>query len=124
MLKHLHMTIAVISILLFTFRFALTLANSNKLSLKWLKIAPHIIDTLLLGLGIALAIKLSINPAEQLWLTEKIFAVFAYIFTGYYTLKLARNRTMQIIGFLGAIGWVMLIVRIAISKETVFLAGL
>ncbi|ARD43279.1 SirB2 family protein [Colwellia sp. PAMC 21821] len=124
MLKHLHMTVAVISILLFTFRFALTLANSNKLSLKWLKIAPHIIDTLLLGLGIALAIKLSINPGEQLWLAEKILAVFAYIFTGYYTLKLARNRTMQIIGFLGAIGWIMLIVRIAISKETVFLAGL
>lgn len=124
MLKHLHMTIAVISILLFTFRFALTLVNSNKLSLKWLKIAPHIIDTLLLGLGIALAIKLSLNPAEQLWLAEKIFAVLAYVFTGYYTLKLARNRTMQIIGFLGALGWVMLIVRIAISKETVFLAGL
>ncbi|WP_277601587.1 SirB2 family protein [Colwellia sp. Arc7-635] len=123
MLKHLHMTIAAISVLLFVFRFALTLVNSNKLTLKWLKIAPHIIDTLLLGLGIALAVKLSINPAEQLWLAEKLFAVVAYIFTGYYTLKLARNRTMQIIGFLGAIGWVMLIVRIAISKETVFLAG-
>ena len=85
MLKHLHMTVAVISILLFTFRFALTLVNSNKLSLKWLKIAPHIIDTLLLGLGIALSIKLAINPAEQLWLAEKLLAVFAYIFTGYYT---------------------------------------
>ena len=124
MLKHLHMTIAAISVLLFVFRFALMLANSNKLTLKWLKIAPHIIDTLLLGLGIALAVKLSINPAEQLWLAEKLIAVVAYIFTGYYTLKLARNRTMQIIGFLGAMGWVMLVVRIAISKETVFLAGL
>ena len=123
-MKHLHMTIAAISILLFTFRFALTLVNSEKLTLKWLRIAPHIIDTLLLGLGIVLSIKLAINPAEQLWLGEKLFAVVAYIFTGYYTLKLARNRTMQIIGFLGAMGWVMLIVRIAMSKETVFLAGM
>ena len=123
-LKHLHMTVAAISILLFTFRFALTLVNSEKLTLKWLRIAPHIIDTLLLGLGIVLSIKLAINPAEQLWLAEKLFAVVAYIFTGYYTLKLARNRTMQIIGFLGAMGWVMLIVRIAMSKETVFLAGM
>lgn len=123
-LKHLHMTVAAISILLFTFRFALTLVNSEKLKLKFLKIAPHIIDTLLLGLGIALSIKLALNPAEQLWLAEKLFAVVAYIFTGYYTLKLARNRTMQILGFLGALGWVMLIVRIAMSKETVFLAGL
>lgn len=124
MLKHLHMTVAAISILLFTFRFALTLVNSEKLTLKWLKIAPHIIDTLLLGFGIALSIQLAINPAEQLWLAEKLFAVVAYIFTGYYTLKLARNRTMQIIGFLGAMGWIMLVVRIAMSKETVFLAGL
>lgn len=123
-LKHLHMTVAAISILLFTFRFALTLVNSEKLTLKWLKIAPHIIDTLLLGFGIALSIQLAINPAEQLWLAEKLFAVVAYIFTGYYTLKLARNRTMQIIGFLGAMGWIMLVVRIAMSKETVFLAGL
>ncbi|MBA6327300.1 SirB2 family protein [Colwellia sp. MB02u-6] len=124
MLKNLHMTIAMISVLLFTFRFALTLANSNKLTLKWLRIAPHIIDTLLLGLGVALWIQLAINPVEQLWFAEKLVAVLAYIFTGYYTLKLARNRAMQIIGFLGAIGWIMLIVRIAISKESVFLAGL
>jgi uncharacterized membrane protein SirB2 len=124
MLKNLHMTIAVISVLLFTFRFALTLANSNKLTLKWLKIAPHIIDTLLLGFGVALWIQLAINPVEQLWFAEKLFAVFAYIFTGYYTLKFARNRAMQIIGFFGAISWIILIVRIAISKETVFLAGL
>lgn len=123
MLKHLHMTVAAISILLFTFRFALTLVNSNKLTLKWLKITPHIIDTLLLGLGIALAVQLSMNPVEQLWLAEKLFALVAYIFTGYYTLKLARNRTMQIIGFLGAMGWIMLIVRIAISKEAVLFAG-
>lgn len=124
MFKHLHMTVAAISILLFTYRFALTLIGSNKLSLKWLKITPHIIDTLLFVFGITLAVKLALNPMEQMWLAEKLLAVVAYIFTGYYTLKLARNRTMQIIGYLGAMGWVMLIVRIAMSKETVFLAGL
>ena len=57
---------------------------------------------------------------EQMWLAEKILALFAYIFTGYYTLKLARNRPMQILGFLGAMGWVMLIVRLAITREAMF----
>jgi uncharacterized membrane protein SirB2 len=55
MLKILHMTIAMISVLFFTFRFALTLADSNKLTLKWLKwlkIAPHIIDTFYWVLGL------------------------------------------------------------------------
>lgn len=119
MFKHLHLTLAAISILLFTLRFIWTLIDSNQLTKKWVKITPHIVDTLLLALGVAMAVKLAINPLEQLWLGEKILAIIAYIFTGYYTLKLARNRTMQIIGYLGAIGWIMLVVRIAMTKQTV-----
>jgi len=120
MFKHLHITLAVLSVSLFTLRFIWLLANSAKLQAKWVKITPHIIDTLLLIVGIALMAKLYINPLEQLWLAEKLIALFAYIFTGYYTLKLARNRTMQIIGYLGAMGWVMLIVKLAMTREPLF----
>ena len=119
-LKHLHITLAVLSISLFTYRFILTLMASKNLDRKWLKVSPHVIDTLLLIIGISLAVKLHLNPMEQLWLAEKILALFAYIFTGYYTLKLARNKPMQILGFLGAMGWVMLIVRLAMSREAMF----
>ncbi len=118
--KHLHMTVAVISIILFTLRFAWTLLQSEQLNKKWVKITPHIIDTILFGLGVALMMKFHFNPLEQMWLAEKLLAVVAYIFTGYYTLKLARNRVMQIIGYLGAMGWVMLVVRLAMTKENVF----
>lgn len=118
MFKHLHMTIAVISVAFFTLRFAWLLLGSSHLNKKWVKISPHVIDTLLLLIGVTMAVKLSINPIEQLWLGEKLLALIAYIFTGYYTLKLAKNRPMQIIGYLGAIGWFMLIVRIAITKQT------
>ncbi len=120
MFKHLHMTLAVLSISLFTLRFIWTLANSAKLQAKWVKITPHIVDTLLLTIGVVMAVQYSINPIEQLWLGEKILAIIAYIFTGYYTLKLARNKTMQIIGYLGAMGWVMLIVRLAMTREPLF----
>lgn len=120
-LKHLHMTLAAISVCLFTYRFILTVLESSKLDRKWLKISPHIIDTFLLILGVSLAVQYSINPIEQLWLAEKILALFAYIFTGYYTLKVARNKPMQILGYLGAMGWVMLMVRVAMTRETMFL---
>ena len=115
------MTIAIISIALFTLRFVWTLMGSVQLDKKWIKISPHIIDTILLALGIVMAVKLSINPMAQLWLAEKILAVFAYIFTGYYTLKVARNRVFQILGYLGAMGWVMLAIRLAMTKENIFL---
>ncbi|TYK65526.1 SirB2 family protein [Colwellia echini] len=120
-MKHLHITLVVLSISLFTYRFILTLMASKKLDSKWLKISPHVIDTFLIIVGISLAVKLHINPMEQLWLGEKIIALFAYIFTGYYTLKLARNRPMQILGYLGAMGWVMLMVRLAMTREVMFL---
>ena len=121
MFKHLHMTLAVISISLFTLRFVWLMLNSAQLNRKWVKVTPHIIDTLLFVVGVMMAVKLVINPLEQLWLAEKLLAVVAYIFTGIYTLKFARNRSMQIFGYLGAMGWVMLIVRIAMTKETMFL---
>ncbi len=121
MFKHLHITLAVISISFFTLRFFWTLVDSSKLQAKWVKITPHIVDTLLLTLGIVMAVQYYINPLEQLWLGEKLLAVVAYIFTGYYTLKLARNKPMQIIGYLGAMGWVMLIVRLAMTREPLFL---
>lgn len=119
--KHLHMTVALISVALFILRFGWTLAGSAQLNKKWVKITPHIIDTALLVLGVIMMMKLALNPFEQLWLGEKLLAVVAYIFTGYYTLKLARNRIMQVFGFLGAIGWVMLVVRLAMTKESIFL---
>jgi uncharacterized membrane protein SirB2 len=119
-MKHLHMTLALISVALFTLRFVWVLMSSEQLNKKWVKIAPHIIDTLLLVLGITMAVKLSINPVEQLWLAEKILAVFAYIFTAFYTLKLAKNNTMRIIGYLGALGWIALVVKLAMSKQGVF----
>jgi len=114
------MTLALVSIALFTLRFAWTLMNSDMLTRKWVKITPHIIDTFLLLIGVAMAVKLAINPIEQLWLGEKILAIVFYIFTGYYTLKLARNRVMQVIGYLGAMGWVIMAMRIAMTKETFF----
>lgn len=121
-MKHMHMMLAVLSVLLFTLRFAWTLADSKQLDKKWIKIAPHVIDTFLLLLGIGLIVKLGFNPLHHLWLAEKLLALAAYIFTGYYALKLARNRAMQIIGYMGAIGWVMLIVRLAMTKQPLFLS--
>lgn len=120
-MKHIHLTLAAISISLFIFRFVLSLMDSPKLQQKWLKIAPHVIDTFLLLVGIGMWAKFALSPLEQMWFAEKLIGVVAYIFTGVYTLKFARNNTMKIFGFLGAMGWVMLIARAGLSKEAYFL---
>lgn len=119
-MKHMHMTLALISVSFFTLRFIWCLINSPMMEKKWVKISPHIIDTLLLLAGIGLWVKLALNPLEQMWFAEKLIGVVAYIFTGVYALKLARNRTMQVLGYLGAIGWVLLVVRVAMTKQPIF----
>ncbi len=111
----------MISVALFTLRFALLMTKSDKRDARWLKIAPHVIDTILFVLGIYMMVKLSLYPGSVSWMTEKLLAVVAYIYTGYYTLKVARNNTMRVIGYLGSMGWVILIARIAMTKENFLL---
>ena len=55
---------AVISISFFTLRFAWLMVNSEQLNRKWLKVAPHSIDTLLLVIGAIMVVQLAINPFE------------------------------------------------------------
>lgn len=58
------------------------------------KIAPHIIDSALLGSAIYLAIKANENPFTDHWLTAKLIALLVYIGLG--TIALGRGKTKRI----------------------------
>ncbi|MGL6265123.1 SirB2 family protein [Aeromonas jandaei] len=87
MLKHLHMTLALVSLLLFAYRWSLALSGSARLQQKWLKILPHINDTFLLLLGVLLAVALQLSPGQQPWLLAKLIALVLYIGLGVMALK-------------------------------------
>ncbi len=102
-LKMLHMICAVISIAGFIFRGTLKLQGSALLQKKFLKIAPHIIDTVLLLSAIGLMLTLQQYPFVNGWLTAKLIGLFVYIFLGVYTLKIAKTQPTRIIAFVLAI---------------------
>ncbi|MCK5881144.1 MAG: SirB2 family protein, partial [Sinobacterium sp.] len=54
--KHLHMTLALLSFIGFVVRSFWAAKGSSLLSNKWVKVVPHIIDTLLLLSAISLVI--------------------------------------------------------------------
>ncbi len=112
------MLVAACSVILFIFRFILLLKDDELRKRKWLKITPHVIDTVLFTLGIIMVIKLSLYPWYVDWINEKLFMVLAYIAAGYYTLKLAPNRISQLVGFIFAMVCITLIVTIAVNKQT------
>ncbi|MBO2663522.1 SirB2 family protein [Shewanella algae] len=119
--KHLHMTLIAVSVLLFIVRFVLKLRQSAIMDKKLLKVGPHVIDTFLLLSGLTLCFMIKQYPFVDPWMTEKIGAVVAYILLGVMALKSNRNLIFRIFAFLGALGWVVYSAKLAHFKQAVIL---
>lgn len=117
-LKHTHMLTAIVSLLLFSFRSVLDLAKVAWRQWRWLRVLPHLNDTLLLSLAILLCIVIGQSPFDTLWLGVKVAAVIGYILCGFYTLKWARTRGQKLAGFGGALLLYSYAAHTALSKTT------
>ncbi|MEL7293780.1 MAG: SirB2 family protein [Pseudomonadota bacterium] len=121
-LKHFHLLTIVISATLLSVRFALMMANSKLLDKKFFKVAPHINDTFLLISGIYLIVVTGFIPftAAAPWLTEKITCVLTYIALGFFALKLGKNKLLRTFSFFGALGWLAMAGKVAVTKTPMF----
>lgn len=95
--RHLHITTAVVSALLFTLRIGLDLAQVHwrQGPLRWM---PHVNDTLLLFAAIALVVITPWMPFVHHWLTGKILLLCGYIIAGLYALGESRAIRVRIAG--------------------------
>lgn len=119
--KHLHMTAVVLTILLFILRFFWLLKSSDMLQKKWVKIVPHVIDTVLLASAVTLCFLIPLNPLQHPWLWQKIVLVVLYIFTGFYVLKRAQGLTSKWVGFGVAMACLAFAGKMAVSKQALFM---
>ena len=87
LLKEVHVACAIVSIAGFVARGGLMLRESPLLQARFARIAPHVVDTVLLASAIALALQSGQYPFAQSWLTAKLLALFAYIALGAVALK-------------------------------------
>lgn len=116
-IKHLHVTCVVLSILLFFLRGIWTMQTSPIMQQRWVKIAPHIIDTLLLGSALTLAWLSQQWPFQQAWLTAKVLGLLAYIILGSIALKRGKTRQIRLAAWLLALATVGYIVAVALSRS-------
>ncbi|GAB2930687.1 SirB2 family protein [Hafnia psychrotolerans] len=117
--KNLHVTTITLSIILFVMRFFWKWVGSAMLQKRWVKIMPHVVDTLLLLSGVALIFITHFYPfsPQGTWLTEKLFGVIIYILLGFVALsKRPRSQTMRWLAFILALGCLYLIVKLAMTK--------
>ncbi len=115
-LKLVHVSAAFISIFGFIVRGILMIVESSYLGKKWVKITPHIVDTILLATAVILAIRISQYPLTQDWLTAKVVALIVYIVLGVVALKRGRTKQARVLAFIASILVFTYIVLVAIKR--------
>ncbi|HED39092.1 MAG TPA: regulator SirB [Chromatiales bacterium] len=116
MLKNIHIFTALISFTLFFIRGLWVMKGSVMMQQKWVKIVPHLNDTVLLGTAIALTISIGQYPFSDGWLTAKLLALVAYICLGIEALRLARTDIGRAAAWLAALVVFLFIVSVAVTR--------
>lgn len=124
-LKTVHVTCAVLSVSGYFLRGLLMLRDSPWLQTRFVRIAPHVVDTLLLASAIVLAIRLQQYPFVHGWLTAKTVALVAYIVLGAIGLKYGHTRRVRTVAWIAALLTFGYIVTVALTRQALpfFIAG-
>ena len=116
-MKQVHVACAVLSVASFALRGALMLRDSALLQSRIARVAPHVVDTLLLASAIALAWKSGQYPFAHSWLTAKLLALIAYIVLGTIALKRGRTRAARIVAFVLALATALYLFSVALTRH-------
>ncbi len=116
-LKWIHIGCAILSISGFALRGVLMLADSPLLAARFVRVAPHVVDTVLLASALWLAALIGQYPFVQGWLTAKVLALVAYIVLGSVALKRARSKPVRAAAFALALLSAAYIVSVALTRD-------
>ncbi len=117
LLKPLHVIFVVISIAGFTLRGIWMLTDSPLLDRLWVRVVPHVNDTLLLMAAIGLSIVTQQYPFVHGWVTAKVIGLLAYIGFGMFALRRGRSKAVRAGFWLAALASFGYIVSVALTKD-------
>ena len=115
-IKTIHIVCALLSISGFVGRGVLMIKGSPLLTARWVKVSPHIIDTVLLVSAIILASQWGWAALQMPWLLAKIIALLVYIVLGSLALRPGRSQSVRVSAWLAAIITFAYIVSVALTK--------
>jgi uncharacterized membrane protein SirB2 len=118
-LKIVHVGCAAISLAGFTARGIGMLRGSAWRQRRWVRIAPHVVDTLLLLSAIGLVFAAGQYPFVHGWLTAKLLALIGYIVLGSIALNYGPTKFVRLGAWLAALAVFGYIVAVAITRQTV-----
>ncbi|MBV4366440.1 SirB2 family protein [Erwinia sp. BNK-24-b] len=117
--KTLHLLTVTITAAMFLLRFFWLQSGSAMLQKRWVRIVPHVNDTLLLLSGFLLVAITHFYPftPQGAWLTEKLFGVIIYIALGFIALgRKPRAQKVRWIAFIVAAATLVVVYHLATTK--------
>ena len=115
MLKLFHIALAYLTVAGFLLRAFWALSGSPLRNARIVRIAPHVVDTLLLVLGVTLAVTMS-YPVFSGWLGAKLLGLLAYIGFGVLTLR-GGSLPLKLLGLAGALLSAAYIFAVAFTRS-------
>ncbi|MBI5451470.1 MAG: SirB2 family protein [Gammaproteobacteria bacterium] len=116
-LKIIHQVTVLVSISLFAVRGIWMVQGSGRLQQRWLRIVPHVNDTVLLVSAVGLMIMLGQYPLVQSWLTAKVVALIVYIMLGLIAFRPNFPQTVKVTAWCLAMLVYFYILSVAITKS-------
>ena len=116
-IKIIHIICMILSYILFSLRGIWMIQGSSLLKLRWVKILPHVIDTILLTSAITLVTMIQQYPGLNIWISAKIGALLLYILLGMMAFRFGKTRKIKIISWILAQIVFFYIVLVALTKN-------
>ena len=116
-IKYVHVLSVVLSVGGFFLRGVLMMRDSPLLMERWMRVLPHVNDTVLLVAAVSLAGMSGQYPFVADWVTAKIFGVIVYIILGALALRDGSTRGMRVACWTASLvvfGW---IVSVALTRQ-------
>ncbi len=118
LVKLIHISCVVLSLIGFTLRSILMLMGSPLLRRSWVRTVPHLVDSTLFFSGLWLAWNLHQYPGTTPWLTAKLSALIAYIVFGALALR-GRTRRRRYLSLVAAYACFAYMVAVALTHSPV-----
>jgi uncharacterized membrane protein SirB2 len=120
-IKHIHVWLVVLSIGGFAIRYVLTQQQGHyRPRRKLVRIAPHVVDALLLISGFSLAGLYRLSVFEADWLAAKLVLIVIYIVLGVLAMRPALSRSVRRIAGMAAFASAFTIIFLAVYKPDLF----
>ncbi|HHQ4774112.1 TPA: SirB2 family protein [Aeromonas veronii] len=119
LLKHLHLTLIGGAVLMFMLRFYWVQAGSARAFSAPVLKTSVLLNGLVVLSGILLCVVLGLNPLNNgiPWLSEKLTGILVLVFLAAMALRLAKSNLVRWCSFLGALGWIYFIAKLAVLKQ-------